>query len=210
MAISTYTELKTAVASWAHRTDLTSVIPDFITLAESRINRLVQLNNTEQETTLTATINVRTIALPAGFIEPKDLWLTYYGDRLGMRYLIPEEMQVYDTSGQPDYWTIDASNIAFDRPADKAYTFVLRYTGLLTLSDASPTNWLLTNHPDLYLHASLMECAGYIRDAELLGVATSAFNLALQEINDKEHRKQSLATLSTELASGPRSNILTD
>ena len=140
MAISTYSELKTAVATWAHRTDLTAVIPDFITLAESRINRLVNLNNTEQETTLTATIDVRTIALPSGFIEPLGLWLTYYGDRLDMRYLIPEEMQVYDTSGQPDYWTIDASNVAFDRPADKAYTFVLRYTGLLALSDANASD----------------------------------------------------------------------
>jgi len=38
MSIATYSELQTAVADWMHRTDLTAKIPDFITLAESRIN----------------------------------------------------------------------------------------------------------------------------------------------------------------------------
>jgi hypothetical protein len=210
MAISTYDELKAAIATWAHRTDLTAVIPDLITLAESRINRLAKIHNREQEADLTVVVGDRTIALPSGFIEPLGLWLTYYGDRQFVRYLTPEEMPVFDDSGQSDYWAIDAGNIAFERPADIAYTFVLRYTGLLTLSDANPTNWLLTNHPDLYLHAALMECAAYIRDLELLGVAKAAFDLALQEINDKEHRVDSLVTLSTEISSGPRRNILTD
>jgi hypothetical protein len=39
MAISTYTDLKTSIASWLNRDDLTSVIPDFISLAEAGINR---------------------------------------------------------------------------------------------------------------------------------------------------------------------------
>jgi len=39
MAISTYSELKTAVANWLDRSDLTDVIPDFITLAETRHKR---------------------------------------------------------------------------------------------------------------------------------------------------------------------------
>ena len=36
MALTTYTELKASVADWLNRTDLTSAIPDFITLAESK------------------------------------------------------------------------------------------------------------------------------------------------------------------------------
>ena len=38
MAITTYAELQTAVASWLDRDDRTSEIPDFITLAEATFN----------------------------------------------------------------------------------------------------------------------------------------------------------------------------
>ncbi len=39
MALSTFSDLKTAVANYLNRDDLTNVIPDFITLTENRINR---------------------------------------------------------------------------------------------------------------------------------------------------------------------------
>jgi hypothetical protein len=210
MSISTYSELKTAIAAWAHNTALTNVLADFVTLAESRINRLGLFNEMEQEATLTATPSSRYIALPSGFIEPKGLWLTTYGDRIPIHFLPVEQMPVYDDSGQPDYWTIDGSNIAFDRPASIAYTYVLRYTGKFTLSDASPTNWLLTNHPDVYLYAALMESAVYSRNPEQLPIWKGAFDIALQEVNDAEHRKRSMITLSTELPITATGNILQD
>lgn len=207
MAISTFTELKAAIATWAHRTDLTAVIPDFIALAESRINRSAFLHRLEQETNLLSVVDARTIALPSGLVEPKALWLTTYNDRLELRYRLPDLMPVYDDSGQPQYWTIDGATIAFDRPADQAYTWTLRYTGSFTLSDAAPTNWLLTNHPDVYLYASLLETAPYIRDMEQMQVWKAAYDLALMEVNDKEHRMKKLTTLSTELAMGNYSTI---
>ena len=37
MALTTYTELKAAIADWLNRSDLTSQIPDFITLAEAEM-----------------------------------------------------------------------------------------------------------------------------------------------------------------------------
>ena len=39
MALGTFTELKDAIADWLDRSDLTARIPDFIALAEARINR---------------------------------------------------------------------------------------------------------------------------------------------------------------------------
>ena len=47
MAISNYTELKTAVANWLDRDDLTDRIPEFIALAESRFNRLLRIRAME-------------------------------------------------------------------------------------------------------------------------------------------------------------------
>ena len=39
MALTNYTGLKTSIADFLNRDDLTAVIPDFIALAESQINR---------------------------------------------------------------------------------------------------------------------------------------------------------------------------
>ena len=54
MAITNYTELQSAVASWHHR-DVTE-IPDFIALAEVRINNLFEARMSEVDTPLTATV----------------------------------------------------------------------------------------------------------------------------------------------------------
>ena len=43
MAINTYATLQTAVANWLDRSDLTDRIPEFIALAEARMNRNLRL-----------------------------------------------------------------------------------------------------------------------------------------------------------------------
>src|SRR4030042_3270235 len=45
MALTTYAELKAAIASWLHRSDLTTPIPDFIYLAEKDIEGRLRLND---------------------------------------------------------------------------------------------------------------------------------------------------------------------
>ena len=57
-------------------------------------------------------------------------------------------------------WTIDGGSLAFDRPCDQAYGFVLRMLAKVALSDAVPTNGLLTDYPDAYLFATLCEAVG--------------------------------------------------
>ncbi len=47
MAISSYTDLQTSIANFLARDDLTSVIPDFIQLAEARMSR--ELDTRSQE-----------------------------------------------------------------------------------------------------------------------------------------------------------------
>ncbi len=43
MALSTFSELKTEIANYVDRSDLTDQIPTFIKLAEARINRLLRV-----------------------------------------------------------------------------------------------------------------------------------------------------------------------
>lgn len=49
MSISTYAELKTAIANFLARTDLTEQIPNFIQLAEARLSRELETRDQEKE-----------------------------------------------------------------------------------------------------------------------------------------------------------------
>lgn len=70
MAITTYSELKTALANWSKRTDLTAMMGDFIALAESRIQRSLLARAQEVETELTMAPGSRYVALPSDFDSP--------------------------------------------------------------------------------------------------------------------------------------------
>lgn len=195
MALTNYTDLQSSIASWLHRSDLTAIIPDFITLAESRINRTLRVNPKMIDTPLTATIGSRYIALPAGFIEAEGLWLEYYAPRRKLPYVTPTELVVGTGNGNPSYWTIDGANIALDWAADIAYSFTLRNYQSFALSSGSPTNWLLTNHPDVYLYAALVESAPYIKDDARIELWKGLYSTAVVEVQDKESRTDSLSTL---------------
>ena len=73
MAISNYTELKTAVANWLDRDDLTDRIPEFIALAESRFNRLLRIRAMESKQTASTVAGQQNLALPARFIQMRNL-----------------------------------------------------------------------------------------------------------------------------------------
>ena len=75
MAITTYAELQAAAANWLVRGDLTARIPEFITLAEARLNRVLRARLAEVEASLTTTPGARTLALPSGFSEPLAVWM---------------------------------------------------------------------------------------------------------------------------------------
>jgi hypothetical protein len=111
----------------------------------------------------------------------------------------PAHLDVDTTSGQPRGWTIDGTTLAFDRPCDAAYSFPLRYLAKFALSDASPTNALLTDYPDAYLFATLAEAAPFLRDADLASAYESKLTRAIAEINAKDARSRAQQTLSSEV-----------
>lgn len=195
MALSTYPQLKAAVADWLERSDLAERTGDFIALAESRLNRLLRLRSLETDQSLTGTPHSRMVALPAGFREPVALWIEGEGGRQALRFTDPAVLPVEVGGGRPRLWTIDGDAVAFERPCDRAYGFTLRMLGRLALSEAQPSNGVLTDYPDLYLFGALVEAAPYLRDAELLSLFAARFEAALAEARAKEARSRSLAAL---------------
>jgi len=73
MALTTYAELKTSVGDWLNRSDLTTAIPDFISLAEAQIER--NLRTRQMIVRATASITTEYSAVPDNFLEVKSFKL---------------------------------------------------------------------------------------------------------------------------------------
>lgn len=210
MAITNYAELKTAVADWLHRSDLTVRIPDFISLAEDQINRRLRIVPSELEAPMIMTVDSRFLALPSDFGVPIALWLEEYEPREKLTPALPSELNIdQKTQGQPLYWAIDGTNIAFDAPADRPYKLRLRYVSTFKLSDINASNWLLADSPGAYLYGALAEAAPFLRDDDRIGLWQGKFEQIIQEVKHRQNASKSIAALMCEpgIAGSSRFNI---
>lgn len=204
MAIATYDDLVALVPQFLfNRTDLAALIPDFLTLAQAQINTDLSTVTSEAEASLVAVVGSRSIDISSlPMREPRGLWLTTYGDRDEIRFMLPELLPVTTTAGQPQYWGIDGpGTLAFDCPADQAYTLVLRYVGDWQLSASVQTNYLLTHHPGVYLYGVLMEAAPYLGNSDLMSKWTAKYMNAVKAAQrDMGRLRNALATSSVDPA----------
>lgn len=165
MALANYTDLQATAVDWMTRAGQIGKAPDWIALAEARLNR--ELSPVETDAALVGVPTSRAIDISAlSIVKPVSLWIspTGGGDEVPMQPQAAGTMTYVDTTGQPRQWAMDGQdNIKFDRPCDQAYAFRFRYVERFSLATTS-TNWLLTDHPDLYLAATLMWGAGYNED----------------------------------------------
>jgi hypothetical protein len=183
MSISTYSELQTAVASWANRSDLTALIPDFITLAEERMNRALRVK--EMETALSETaISSNVVAGPANTVGVKTLWIVGYEDAplLARTY---EFLLSQGTEGVPTGWAWQGDNFHFD--GSGSVEGVL-YRNIPALSTDNTTNWLLTKHPSLYLAGALVEAFEYIEDERRRNRWNERFLATVESIQGSDMR----------------------
>ena len=209
MAITTWTELKAAVADFAHRSDLTTQIPDFITLAEARLFDMLLLRNMEAETNLTSSIGVNYIALPTGYVSPIALWLTINSIRQLLLPALPQELPYIPSNGVPQYWAVDADNVRLDRPADAVYTLPFRYIKTANLGASVATNELLARRPDVYLAGSLSELARYTQNDKLFNIWEPRFLTGCAELKAVENRNRAIAPLRSDIPTSPRTgNII--
>ena len=144
--ISTYAELQTEVNRWSHRSDMTARVPDFIALAEARMNDALILKDMEVEETLSSAIGANYVALPTGYVSPKKLWIIIDGERKEMWPVAVTALE-YDTDNTiPSKWAVDGANLRFDVPADKVYSMPFRFVKKSNLSDSVttlPPSWTI-------------------------------------------------------------------
>ena len=166
MAISTYAELQTAITNWLHRSDLATVVPDFITIGETWIKRYARLR--EMESALSVTIASGVAAVPSDFMALKNARVSGQNVRVEIR---PADW-IYDNyatrsgSGIPKFIGVEGSNFVFG-PYPGGYTILGTYYADPGVVSASAHS-LFTRNPDLYLYASLAAAEPYLKnDARL-------------------------------------------
>ena len=196
MALTTYAELKTSVADFLNRTDLTSAIPTFISLAEADFNR--KIRHWRMEKRSTAEMSAQYTAPPADFLEPIRLSMlsgnTSRLEPISQSQMMEQRQLGQNTSGTPRFYAItDGSIEVYPNPNSDDLTVEMVYYGKPTaLSDSNATNWLLTYYPDAYLYGALVHSAPYLADDSRIQVWASLLNNAISGINsDSESAKYS-------------------
>ena len=186
MALTVYSELKTSIANYLNRSDLTSVIPDFITLAESKLNRALRLRTMQKRVSTTTTANDPFVDVPNDYLESVQFFVDSNPNTI-LDYVNPTEIELdntRETTGKPKQYTIVGNEFQLNPIPDISYTLKLTYFAKIpSLSDSNVTNYLLTNYPQLYLYGSLLEAQPYILNDERIPVWMGLYNEAIQLIN---------------------------
>ena len=191
MAISTYTELKSAIADWLNRDDLSAVVPTFISLAEASMERVIRARRMLKRST--APMDTQYSAVPADFLEVRSIKITSVSPVSPLTFITIEEMDAMDAlgsaGGMPKYFTIVGNQIRVTPSPDQIYTAELAYYSKLDkLSDSVTNNWILTSHPDAYLYGSLLQAAPYLKDDERVGIWTNLFVSAVEAMKSADER----------------------
>lgn len=185
MTLETYAELKSAIADWLNREDMTSVIPSFIALAEADMNR--SLRDYRMEKRSNATLDAQYSALPADWLETIRLHLTDTTSRLELvseGALADLRAQRGDATGKPTHYAHTAGGLELFPTPDGSYTAELVYVAKVpALSDSNTANWLLSAAPDAYLYGALVQSAPYLKDDQRATVWAGLYQSAINNLN---------------------------
>lgn len=193
MAITTYSELKTAVADWLNRADLTAVIPDFITLAEAQLNR--QLRTHDMIGRATATVEEDYFSVPSDWLETLTL-VNNATKTFPMEYVDYQHLnglKALSLTGDSRFYTmVDGKFLIYpaasaDAPVNLELTY---FKKISSLSDSNTSNWLLTKSPDLYLYMTLLQAEPYLKNDDRLGMWAAATAKIMEDMRLEGERSK--------------------
>ena len=189
MAFNTYSALKTSIANYLGRTDLTNQIPDFITLAEARLQRELRTRPMLKSATANMTGGDNTIGLPTDFLEMRDLF-TQGNPRMPVSYMSPSAFTRNaraTESGRPVDYSVIGSEMNFAPIPDGNYVLeMLYYAKPTVLSDTNSSNVFLANYPDLLLYGALAQAEPYLMNDARLATWASLYASTVELITTSD------------------------
>lgn len=186
MAITSYDDLKSTVASYLARTDLTAMIPTFIDFAEARLSRELRTRQMLKNVTSPMVAGEAKVSLPNDFLMIRDIFVQG-NPRTGVEYCSPSSFSREtraDQSGKPVDYTIYGTDFVFSPIPDGAYTLeLLYYARPSRLDEDTSSNVFLANFPDALLYASLLEAEPYLMNDARVTTWGTMYDRAINAIN---------------------------
>tara|TARA_R100001460_G_scaffold97183_1_gene139688 strand:+ start:2957 stop:3604 length:648 start_codon:yes stop_codon:yes gene_type:complete len=189
----TYSELKTNIANYLNRSDLTSFLDIFIDNTEAELNR--RLRTKDMVKRATATADSQYLALPTDWLEAINIEITSNNFRPLFQQSI-ESLDVYrqandNVTGSPIYFAVVDKSLELAPTPDTSYTLQLTYYGSVdALSDSQTTNFVSTGHPDVYLYGALKHASIFLMEDERVPLFTAQFEKALEEMRLEQEKAE--------------------
>ena len=199
MSITTYGELKSAVANFLSRSDLTARIPEFIAMAEGWIAhgldmgglRVEPLRIRAMEATADVAIDAQTVALPTRFLGRRRFYLDT-SPRSVLEYYAPEpfwEAFADAGAGRLGGFTVEGDSFVFGPAPDGAYTGkVLFYQQPAPFAADGDSNAILTGSPQIYLSGALYASTRLIQNHAMAGTWLADFAGSVNARNQADRR----------------------
>ena len=187
----TYAELKTAIANYLNRSDLTSDIDTFIDNVEAELNR--RLRTKDMIKRATATADSQYLTVPTDWIEAINVEITS-NDFSPLFQQSIESLDVYrksnnNSTGQPVYFAMVDDSIELAPTPDVEYTLQLTYYAKISaLSDTNTSNFVSVSHPDVYLYGALKHASIFLMEDERIPMFTQQFEKALEEMRLEQEK----------------------
>jgi hypothetical protein len=187
----TYAELKTAIANYLNRSDLTSDLDTFIDNVEAELNR--RLRTKDMIKRATATADSQYLTVPTDWIEAINVEITS-NDFSPLFQQSIESLDVYrksnnNSTGQPVYYAMVDDSIELAPTPDGEYTLQLTYYAKISaLSDTNTSNFVSVSHPDVYLYGALKHASIFLMEDERIPMFTQQFEKALEEMRLEQEK----------------------
>lgn len=189
MAFTNYTSFVTVVENYLARTDLSSQIPDFIQLAQTRISRDLRTEKMLKVATTTTTSNDGTVSMPSDMLEVREIHLQG-NPPVRLEYQSPDlffKDGQTSLSGRPHYFTMLGVEFQFAPKPDSTYTVqILYYSQPTFISTTTASNLYLAYYPDALLYATLAEAEPYLMNDARIQTWSQLYDRAIANIKKND------------------------
>jgi hypothetical protein len=169
MAITTFAELKTAISSWAEVNDVDAYLDDVVSLSTDVFNYglsdMPPLRTREMMAVESLSPADGACTLPDDYLQYRRV-VEEASCRRNLQYIAMtsvEQMYAARESGLSSTFTIVDDQL-YMFPLSSNDIELTYFQKIPHLTDAATTNWLLTKHPGIYLHAGLYQLGILRRD----------------------------------------------
>jgi hypothetical protein len=187
MAFTNYNSFVTTVESYLARTDLTTVIPDFIQMAQLRMTRDLRTEAMLKVATTTPTDNK--VAFPTDFLELREMH--FQGNPpIILEYQSPDlffRNGQTSLSGRSHYFTMLGTEFQFAPSQNSDYTIqILYYAQPTFISSTTSSNLYLAYYPDALLYATLAEAEPYLMNDPRVATWSALYDRAIANIKTSD------------------------